>query len=143
MTSAPRGTFTDYSQILERDPEAKEKAPQVIKEEMNDTKASAADNTSFANLLALGQMHNIASGGHGTDPVNMADGHKFGLPDLPLPADGNLKYRYDPVVSQVTTLLMKHGKLSVAQRVGPLVLYFPSAVLSCADLQNLHANVGF
>jgi hypothetical protein len=44
-------------------------------------------------------------------------GHKFGLPDLPLPPTGNLKYRYDPVVKTVTALLMKDGKLSVAQRV--------------------------
>merc|ERR1711977_268547 len=89
------------------------------KEEIEKTKsqADAADTTSFANLLALGQLQNVATGGHATDPVNL--GHKFGLPDLPLPSDGNLKYRYDPVVSQVTTLLMKHGKLSVAQRVGP------------------------
>jgi len=113
-TGPDLGQGTPVQEILERDEESKEKAPQVIKEEMNDTKANAAENTSFANLLALGQMHNIAAGGHGTDPVNM--GHKFGIPDLPLPADGNLKYRYDPVVSQVTTLLMKHGKLSVAQR---------------------------
>merc|ERR1712093_283086 len=84
--------------------------------------ADAADSTSFANLLALGQLQNVATGGHATDPVNL--GHKFGLPDLPLPSDGNLKYRYDPVVSQVTTLLMKHGKLSVAQRVGPSVSLF-------------------
>lgn len=90
--------------------------------EKTKSQADAADTTSFANLLALGQLQNVATGGHATDPVNL--GHKFGLPDLPLPSDGNLKYRYDPVVSQVTTLLMKHGKLSVAQRVGPSVSLF-------------------
>ena len=87
--------------------------------EKSKSQADAADTTSFANLLALGQLQNISTGGHGTDPVNL--GHKFGLPTLPLPSDGNLKYRYDPVVAQVTTLLMRHGKLSVAQRVGPSV----------------------
>jgi small subunit ribosomal protein S7 len=67
-------------------------------------------------------MQNIASGGHGNDPVDL--GHKYGLPDLPLPPNANLKHRYDPVVDQVTKLLMKHGKLSVAQRVGPSVSLF-------------------
>jgi small subunit ribosomal protein S7 len=60
-------------------------------------------------------MENIAAGGHGNDLV--AVGHKYGLPELPIPANANLHYRYDPVVSQVTNLLMKDGKLSVAQRV--------------------------
>jgi small subunit ribosomal protein S7 len=74
----------------------------------------------FANLLALGQIQNIAEGGHGNDPVNIdmgGQGHKFGLPELPIPSNHNLKHRYDPVVSQVTNLLMKDGKKSVAQRV--------------------------
>jgi small subunit ribosomal protein S7 len=64
-------------------------------------------------------MENIAAGGHGSDPV--AVGHKYGLPELPIPANANLHYRYDPVVSQVTNLLMRDGKLSVAQRVGSSV----------------------
>lgn len=75
---------------------------------------------SFENLLALGQMKNIASGGHGEDAVEEV-GHKFGLPDLPLPSNSNLHHRYDPVVDQVTNLMMVHGKLSVAQRVGSSV----------------------
>lgn len=44
-------------------------------------------------------------------------GLKFDMPVLPLPKDGHLKHRYDPVVDQVTNLLMRHGKKSVAQRV--------------------------
>ncbi|KAH6724156.1 30S ribosomal protein-like protein S7 [Leptodontidium sp. 2 PMI_412] len=115
-TGPDLGQGTPVQEIFERDQESREKAPEIIKEEMEKSKsqADAADTTSFANLLALGQLQNISTGGHGTDPVNL--GHKFGLPTLPLPSDGNLKYRYDPVVAQVTTLLMRHGKLSVAQR---------------------------
>lgn len=45
-------------------------------------------------------------------------GHKFGLPELPLPPFSHLKYRYDPLIEQVTKLLMQHGKLARAQRVG-------------------------
>lgn len=44
-------------------------------------------------------------------------GVKFGLPSLPLPKGSNVKKRYDPVVDQVTNLLMRHGRKSVAQRV--------------------------
>jgi len=44
-------------------------------------------------------------------------GVKFGLPVLPIPKDGHLKHRYDPVVEQVTKLIMQHGELSIAQRV--------------------------
>ncbi|KAK4889132.1 hypothetical protein LTR27_012035 [Elasticomyces elasticus] len=43
-------------------------------------------------------------------------GHKFPLPALPLPPNGNKDHRYDPVVSQVTNLLMRDGKKSVSQR---------------------------
>jgi small subunit ribosomal protein S7 len=45
-------------------------------------------------------------------------GLKFEMPSLPLPKDGHIKYRYDPVVEQVTNLLMRHGEKSVAQSVG-------------------------
>lgn len=104
------------SQILERTEEGKEKAPGVIKEDINGgSKADAADATTFANLLALGQMENIASGGHGNDMVTI--GHKHGLPTLPIPSTNNMKHRYDPLVTQVTNLLMRDGKKSVAQRV--------------------------
>jgi small subunit ribosomal protein S7 len=44
-------------------------------------------------------------------------GHKFGLPELPMPVRSHLKHRYDPVVAQLTQLLMKDGKKSFAQRV--------------------------
>lgn len=87
----------------------------------------------FENLLAMGQMENIANGGLASDPVATI-GHKYGLPELPLPPTSNLHYRYDPVVNQVTNLLMKHGKLSAAQRVGSSVSpCFHSAPLDYAD----------
>lgn len=86
----------------------------MIKEERD--AETSADSTSFANLMALGQIENIAAGGLASDPVDLT--HKFGLPNLPIPADANLKYRYDPLVSYVTNQLMRDGKKSVAQRVG-------------------------
>lgn len=51
-----------------------------------------------------------------------SSGHNFDLPALPLQANMHLKYRYAPIVKQVTNLLMKDGKLSVAQRVRPSVV---------------------
>jgi small subunit ribosomal protein S7 len=44
-------------------------------------------------------------------------GHKFGLPKKPYPEGFNMKQRYHPVLEQLTRLLMRDGKLSVAQRV--------------------------
>lgn len=102
-------------QIFKRDEKDKENAPEVIKEEIQDSK-DAAKPITFENLMALGRLENVASGGHASDPVAIP-GQKFGVPDLPLAPMSHLHYRYDPVVSQVTNLLMKDGKLSVAQRV--------------------------
>ena len=52
-------------------------------------------------------------------------GLKFEAPTLPLPQDGHVKHRYDPVVEQVTNLLMRHGKKSVAQRVRRFSVCYP------------------
>lgn len=53
-----------------------------------------------------------------TEPAKTnPSGQIYGLPELPLPSTSNLKHRYDPVIHQVTNLLMQDGKLSVAQRV--------------------------
>ncbi|TVY19903.1 Mitochondrial 37S ribosomal protein S7 [Lachnellula arida] len=108
------GQGTPVQEILKRDQEGKDNAPEVIKEDIGGAKASAETMT-FENLFAMGQMENIANGGLASDPVATI-GHKYGLPELPLPPTSNLHYRYDPVVNQVTNLLMKHGKLSAAQR---------------------------
>lgn len=50
-------------------------------------------------------------------PKPETPGLKFEMPTHPLPKGGHVKRRYDPVVEQVTNLLMRHGKKSVAQRV--------------------------
>ncbi|KAF4454550.1 hypothetical protein F53441_2939 [Fusarium austroafricanum] len=51
-------------------------------------------------------------------------GHKFGLPKRPWPQGFNLKKRYHPVLEQITRLLMKDGKLSVAQRNMAIVMNY-------------------
>lgn len=110
---------TNELQILNRDEESRQNSPQVIKDERGEEAAVEAEpEDSVENLRALEQMKNIAAGGLASDPVGT--GHKFGLPTLPIPSPSNMKHRYDPVVTQITNLLMKDGKKSVAQRVGPL-----------------------
>lgn len=55
---------------------------------------------------------------YGLNPADVeAEGHKFGLPDLPLQRDRNTKHRYDDVINQITKLMMRDGKLAKAQRV--------------------------
>lgn len=65
----------------------------------------------------------LASQSLGVAPVEMqypdgGFGHKFPLPDISsILRTDKLKKRYDPVVDQVTKSLMRHGKLSQAQKV--------------------------
>ena len=66
-------------------------------------------------------------------------GHIFGLPELPLPSTSHIKHRYDPVVHQVTNLLMRDGKLSKAQRVRPSV---PLFITRSLGLQSQHLESG-
>lgn len=55
----------------------------------------------------------------GMEYPDAGPGHKFPLPDVnDLPRLSHLKRRYDPVLDQLTKSLMRHGKLSVAQKVG-------------------------
>jgi hypothetical protein len=86
----------------------------VLREEREERNT---DNSSFENsLLAIALMEADAEVESAVNVEN--PGHKFGLPTLPIPSTSNIKHRYDPIVAQVTGLLMRHGKLSVAQRVG-------------------------
>ncbi|KKA30011.1 hypothetical protein TD95_004400 [Thielaviopsis punctulata] len=50
------------------------------------------------------------------EPKDEKPGHKFPLPELPLPPNSQLKERYHPVLHQIVRLLMRDGKLSRAQR---------------------------
>lgn len=70
---------------------------------------------SLDNEAALDQLRMIEYGLNPLDPD--VEGHKYGLPDLPLPSEKHAKHRYDAVIVQITKLLMKDGKLAKAQRV--------------------------
>jgi small subunit ribosomal protein S7 len=132
LASLPEGNYADVRvQILERDAEAKEKAPEVMK---NNPNATVKPNTSPAGVSQSrsystttqrhGELLEVSSSSEVGPPPSLEYphgglGHKFALPDMPLPRTEHFKRRYDPVVEQLTKSLMKHGKLSAAQKVRP------------------------
>ncbi|KAI4127203.1 MAG: hypothetical protein LQ338_003322 [Usnochroma carphineum] len=101
---------TPVQEILKRDEESQEKAPKVMQEQVQPT--SPKGTRSFSTSTRPRQEAMISFEDEGIE----TSGHKFDLPALPLPANMHLKYRYSPIVKQVTNLLMRDGKLSVAQR---------------------------
>ena len=106
--------------VLKRDEKAQEKAPKVLQDEADSSKpkGTRAYSTAARRSAQIQAM---------TNPVTLESqtpGHIFGLPELPLPSTAHIKHRYDPVIKQVTNLLMQDGKLSVAQRVRPSVSLF-------------------
>jgi len=78
--------------------------------------------TSKENEEALSQLKMVEYGLSALDPS--VEGHKFGLPELPIPSEKHAKHRYDEVITQVTKLLMEDGKLAKAQRDMALILNY-------------------
>ncbi|KAL8960624.1 MAG: hypothetical protein Q9193_002702 [Seirophora villosa] len=107
---------TPVQEILKRDEESQEKAPKVMQEQVQST--SAKGTRSFSTSARPRQEAMVSSQDSGVE----ASGHIFDLPSLPLPANMHFKYRHAPIVKQVTNLLMRDGKLSVAQRNMAMIL---------------------
>ncbi|MCJ1445830.1 MAG: hypothetical protein MMC23_006335 [Stictis urceolatum] len=125
---------TPVQDILQRDPSSKDTAPEVLKDK---NKSYAPNGSRSYSTSARKQMElsHYPPANESMDPhfdlssmssaLDMAEnkqhaleettGHTFGLPGLPIGSRDHLKYRYDPVVQQVTMLLMKDGKLARAQ----------------------------
>ncbi|SPQ26833.1 f3c73c71-ba10-44dd-b416-81854bab44d0 [Thermothielavioides terrestris] len=78
--------------------------------------------SSEENRVALDQLRLIQYGINPLDPA--LEGHKFGLPELPLPPQKHIKHRYNEVVEQITRLLMRDGKLAKAQRDMAMILNY-------------------
>ncbi len=125
--------LTIVLEVLKRDEKAQEKVPEVMKE---DSKSSALKGTrSYSTSARRWAETQAIETPESTEILNsqtisMLDaksiesqppGQIFGLPALPLPSNSHLKHRYDPIVEQVTNLLMQDGKKSIAQRVRPSV----------------------
>lgn len=81
------------------------------------------------NQKAIEDLEVLAAGGD----IGFGDGLRFPAPGR-LPPHSHLKSRYHPVLEQLTRLLMRHGKLSVAQRV--------RSSRSRGRVLNIVANIG-
>lgn len=127
---------TPIEEIVAGDKEAQAKLPKVMKDALKAQKPSNSRSFSTSAIRRTdpyqgyqGPMGSpsqstdatiVASGNEQiTDPASraIAQGVKFGLPTLPLPANYNLHHRYDPLIDQMVGLLIQHGKKDVARRV--------------------------
>ncbi|KAK3682545.1 ribosomal protein S7 domain-containing protein [Podospora appendiculata] len=96
--------------------------PSMLSKSTTPEEIDAAGFTSTENEKALSQLQLVTYGLNPFDPA--VDGHKYGLPDLPLPSEMHMKHRYDPAIVQFTKLLMQDGKLSKAQRDMAIILNY-------------------
>jgi len=122
---------TPVQDILKEDKEAQKNAPQVLKDSLRakqpspkpggrpfstyarrrqDMQMEVSDsNDAFSAAFPPAEIQSS------TLPMESGPGHKFPLPELPLAEDMHKDYRYGKVVDHVTNLLMRDGKLGVAQ----------------------------
>ncbi|KAL8858067.1 MAG: hypothetical protein Q9178_005392 [Gyalolechia marmorata] len=107
---------TPVDEVLKRDETSQKKVPKVLQEQIQ---PSSPNSTRSFSTWARSRQEAIISF---EDSGLQTTGHKFELPALPLAPNMHLKYRYAPIVKQVTNLLMRDGKLSVAQRKMAMIL---------------------
>ena len=106
--------------MMKRDPEAQKNAPEVMKKDFTPNQKRSYS-TSTQRRTEATEL--VSQSGGDILPIEMiypdgGFGHKFPLPDVSsISKTGKLRKRYDPVVDQVTKQLMRHGKLSQAQKV--------------------------
>lgn len=85
---------------------------QLQKNPEQDVNASAAGEQEDKSVEVVANMISRAT----EQAIENQTGLKFQMPP-PLPRSENVRSRYDPVVEQFTKLMMRDGKLSVAQKV--------------------------
>lgn len=129
---------TSVQEILKEDKEALKTAPQVLKDSIKSKQAppkpqSRPFSTFSRRFMAEHTLSNdaarlssefLASMGNQTasrtpSPTTQSVesiGHKFGLPTLPIPATYHKDKRVEPIIDQVTNLMMRHGEKAKAQR---------------------------
>ncbi|KAF2643561.1 ribosomal protein S7 [Massarina eburnea CBS 473.64] len=117
---------TPVHEIVKGDKEAQEKLPKVMKDAIKmESNSTPSGTRSYSTMVTpTGGSGGFDMGLVNFDPPSAPTipGLKFDMPTLPLPKDGHVKHRYDPMVDQVTNLLMRHGKKSIAQRDMALIL---------------------
>ncbi|KAF2276926.1 30S ribosomal protein-like protein S7 [Westerdykella ornata] len=116
---------TPVEEVVKHDKALQDKLPKVMQDAL---KAKSSNSTPPGSRSYSTTTVSRTGGDLGivdfSPPPTATDvpGTKFGLPSLPLPQGSHVKHRYDPVVDQVTNLLMRHGEKSVAQRNMALIL---------------------
>lgn len=114
-------TVADYCQIVKGDKEAHKNLPKVMQDALKQGSKTPAPKGSRSYSTMTTRSNKGMDMGlvdlEAASKLLVAPGLKFEALTLSLPQDGHVKHRYDPVVEQVTNLLMQHGKKSVAQRV--------------------------
>ncbi|KAF2689950.1 ribosomal protein S7 [Lentithecium fluviatile CBS 122367] len=118
---------TPVEEIVKGDKSAQDKLPKVMKDAIKTQpntapKGSRAYSTTTASIAGDGGLDMGLVDFKPPTTAPQIPGLRFALPVLPIPKDAHVKHRYDPVVDQVTNLLMRHGKKAAAQRDMALIL---------------------
>ncbi|KAI2093269.1 hypothetical protein LOZ36_000144 [Ophidiomyces ophidiicola] len=131
---------TPVEEIFKRDKEALKTMPKVLRDQISSANNGGGSSRSFSTHARLGQQdRQIAPAGHSDSSVvfNMFKAANEGQESVVQKEDGEeeeelikfrlgksykLRYRYDGVMNLFTKLIMKHGKLSLAQKHMGLVL---------------------
>ncbi|KAI9664817.1 MAG: hypothetical protein M1821_006265 [Bathelium mastoideum] len=103
---------TPIQEIVEDDKAAQEKLPKVVKEEI---KSSNPKGSRPFSTSARRPAETLPSTTSVQQDPTVQDNESL-LPNIRIPPELRLKQRYDPLIHQVTNLLMRDGKLGVAQR---------------------------
>ncbi|KAF2239245.1 ribosomal protein S7 [Viridothelium virens] len=103
---------TPIQEILQGDKSAQEHMPKVIKDEIkpSNPKGSRSFSTSARRPTETIPQPTTARQEPAVQETESL------IPGIRIPTDHRLRQRYDPLVHQVTNLLMRDGKLGVAQR---------------------------
>ncbi|KAK0664766.1 37S ribosomal protein S7 [Lasiodiplodia hormozganensis] len=111
---------TPVDEYIKNDKEAYKHLPKVMQDSLKNSSGPKGSRSYSTSAIRRQEQLAVAPAPATTEIT--AEGVKFGVVPFPLPAENRLKSRYDPVVEQVTNLLMQHGKKSVAQRNMGLIL---------------------
>ncbi|PGG99536.1 hypothetical protein GX51_06276 [Blastomyces parvus] len=121
--------------ILKRDKDALKNAPKVLRDQLSSSSSSSSSSgsRSFSTSARSRQfdMKQMSAGENDASVATVEDmlatatkqkqeqlmqaGLKYEVPET-LPRSEHLRHRYDPLLDQFTKMLMRHGKLSVAQK---------------------------
>ncbi|EAS33961.3 30S ribosomal protein S7 [Coccidioides immitis RS] len=118
---------TPVEEILKRDKDALKNMPKVLRDEIAAKNNSGSRSFSTYTRQRQQDMQNSVVEPSAAAVAEMIaaageiatlekKGYKFDPPSTDLPRSENLKRRYEPLVDQFTKMLMKDGKLSLAQK---------------------------